>query len=139
MPPLTRWSVRAALLWLIIALAGAAVVAGRPVLGLPVATALLGPVAVHAFVVGWITQMIFGVAHWMFPRYSAAAPRGKVGLGIIAFVLLNGGLGLRAVAEPWHGWHAGTWEGPALVIAAVAQLLAGVLFTLHLWPRVKER
>jgi hypothetical protein len=34
------------------------------------------PVYLHLFMIGWVTQMIFGVAYWMFPRVSKENPRG---------------------------------------------------------------
>jgi hypothetical protein len=38
--------------------------------------AYLQPTALHLIVVGWLTQLIFGVALWMFPPWSKAQPRG---------------------------------------------------------------
>lgn len=50
--------------------------------------------------VGWVTQMIIGVAFWMFPKYTRERPRGSEALAWITYVLLNVGLLLRAIAEP---------------------------------------
>src|SRR5262245_37706593 len=102
MPPLTRAYIRLAFVYLVLAfVTGTAAVARQP-LGLPAVVAALGPVAVHLFVVGWITQMIFGVAYWMFPRFAPDSPRGPVAPAVAAIVLLNAGLALRVVAEPWN-------------------------------------
>jgi hypothetical protein len=135
-PPLTRWLVKAALLYLVAALVlGVAVqlpVAGRyPVL------AVLWPTYLHVLVVGWLTQLIFGVAFWLFPRYSAERPRGSERLGWAMFVLLNAGLLLRIVGEPWRALGGGGHA--VLLVSAVAQLLAVWVFVLNTWPRVKER
>jgi hypothetical protein len=70
MPALTRWFLRSALVYLVAALlVGVA-------LALPHGPALdaLAPVWTHLFMVGWVTQTIFGVAYWMFPRCSWARP-----------------------------------------------------------------
>jgi hypothetical protein len=44
--------------------------------------ATLNHVYVHLFVVGFVAQMIFGVAFWMFPRYSRDEPRGSERLAL---------------------------------------------------------
>jgi hypothetical protein len=108
-----------------------AAVAGVPAL------AVFGPTYLHLLVVGWLTQVIFGVAYWMFPRYSAERPRGSDRLGWTALVLLNAGLLLRVVGEPYH--TLGRGGGGLLVAAAALQLLAGWGFVLNTWPRVRER
>jgi hypothetical protein len=95
------------------------------------------PTYIHLLVVGWLTQLIFGVAYWMFPRYSPEQPRGSERLGWAAFVLLNTGLVLRALAEPWHSMTGRA--GTALVASAALQLLAGLAFVVNTWPRVRER
>ncbi|MDW8144739.1 MAG: hypothetical protein RMJ48_00320 [Roseiflexaceae bacterium] len=63
---------------------------------------LLLPVYYHLLMVGWATQLIGGVALWMFPVRSRDRPRGDERLGWIAYGALNSGLFLRAVAEPAH-------------------------------------
>jgi hypothetical protein len=88
-------------------------------------------------VVGWLTQLIFGVAFWLFPKHPSAPPRGSDRLGWICFALLNLGLLLRAVAEPLQG--LGRPSARLLVASAVAQLLAGWAFVINTWPRVRER
>jgi heme/copper-type cytochrome/quinol oxidase subunit 1 len=105
--------------------------AGHPVL------AVLRPTHLHLLVVGWVTQVIFGVAYWMFPRFSAERPRGHESLGWAAFVLLNAGLLCRVVGEPLSalGHRTGGW----LVASAVLQLVAGWAFVLNTWPRIRER
>jgi hypothetical protein len=135
-PPLTRWLVKAALLYLIAALV-LGVAMQLPMAGRYPVLAVLWPTYLHVLVVGWLTQLIFGVAYWLFPRYSAERPRGSERLGWATFVLLNAGLLLRLVGEPWRalgrGGHA------VLLVSAVAQLLAVWCFVLNTWPRVKER
>lgn len=125
MPPLTRWYIKLSLAYFVAALSGGVwQAAGGP--------AWLVPVTIHLFVVGWITGMIFGVAYWMFPRFSKERPRGSDGLAVATFVLLNTGLVLRVVAEA-------RGVGPLLVTAALCQWLAAVGFVWGTWPRVKER
>src|SRR3954454_476837 len=83
------------------------------------ALAVFGPTHLHLLVVGWLTEVIFGVAYWMFPRYSPDRPRGNDRLGWAAFVLLNTGLLLRVAAEPSHALGRG--GGGLLVASAMFQ------------------
>jgi hypothetical protein len=134
MPPLARWYIKLAMLYLV----GALVVGVLQGLRVPILS-VAAPAYVHMLVVGWITQMIFGVAYWMFPKFAPANPRGSNVLGIATFLLLNLGLLLRVVVEPVRTWRPGALPGELLVVAAVAQALAGVGFLLITWPRVKEK
>lgn len=100
------------------------------------ARAGLSATYLHLLVVGWLTQLIFGIAHWLFPRASAATPRGDERLGWAGLLLLNLGLLLRAGIEPMvFGQPRHTF----LLTSAALQFLALLLLVLHIWPRVKER
>lgn len=126
MPPLSRWYIKGALLYFVAAL----------LLGI---VGVNGPAYVHMLVVGWITQMIFGVAYWMFPKHAPEAPRGNNAIAVATFVLLNVGLPLRVVVEPVRAWRPDLLPGWLLVVAAVTQWLAGVGFAVNTWPRIKEQ
>ena len=139
MPPLTRWFIKTALLYFVAALIIGAVLAARSVFRLSPAIASLGPVYIHLFMVGWITQLIFGVAYWMFPVYTKERPRGSEKLALATYGLLNVGLLLRAMAEPLHALRPGAGWGWLLVLAAALQWLAGLGFVVNIWGRVKER
>lgn len=131
MPLLTRLCLRAGLGWLILALGAGLWLAISPGSAPPG----LRPTWIHLITVGWITNLIFGVAHWMFPRASKEQPRGQVFWGWVAFGGLNAGLLLRALAESFPGPSA-----PALLeAAAVFQLGAGLAFAIHIWPRLTAR
>jgi hypothetical protein len=139
MPRLTRWYLRTALIWFVAALLVAGLLAIQSVLRLPPWVLTLSPVYFHLLMVGWVTQLIFGIAFWMFPKHSAERPRGSERLGWATYLLLNAGLALRAIAEPWQSLSPGTVPGTGLAASAVLQWLAGVLFVANTWPRVKER
>lgn len=139
MPLLTRLFVKSSLLYLLLALAAALLDAARPALpGLP-ALAALTPVFFHLFLVGWVTQLIFGVVYWMFPKQSMERPRGSERLAWGTYGLLNAGLLLRVVGEPWMAAQPGTAAGWLLALSAFLQWLAGLFFVLNTWERVKER
>ena len=139
MPAVTRWSIKAGLVYFVVALLLGVILAAPAVVPVPPAIAVWGPVYFHLFMVGWVTQLIFGVVYRMFPRYSKDKPRGREGLAVATFVLLNSGLGLRAVGEPIHSlWPAPAW-GRVVALSAMLQWVAGMLFVINTWARVKER
>lgn len=139
MPTLSRLYAKSALLYLVAALSLALLQAMDGVLPMPDIVGALRPVYFHLFLVGWVTQLIFGVMHWMFPRVSREQPRGQEDLMWAVFIALNVGLLLRAIAEPGLslGWQ-GPW-GSGLAISAALQWGAGIGFVVTVWPRVKER
>ena len=139
MPPLTRWHIKSAFIYLATALLLGVALALGAVIQLPAWLAYLSPAFFHLIMVGWVTQMIFGVIFWMFPIITRAQPRGNEKLGWATFILLNAGLLLRVLSEPLNAMNPrGIW-GWGLVISAVLQWLAAVIFVYNAWPRVKER
>lgn len=135
MPPQTRWFLKAALVYLILALCTGIMLA------LPGKTLIPGlfPVYIHTLAFGWLTQLIFGVAFWMFPKYSREKPRGHGWLGWAAFILLNTGLVLRIIFEPLHAAAPAPFIGWMLAASAALQWLAGLAFVANTWPRIREK
>lgn len=139
MPPLTRWHIKSAFVYLAVAMLLGVALALGAIVQLPGWMFFMSPVFFHLIMVGWVTQMIIGVIFWMFPIVTRARPRGNEQLGWATYILLNGGLILRALCEPLNGVNPqGVW-GWGLVVSAVAQWLAAVFFVYNSWPRVKER
>ena len=129
MPTVTRWVLKTAMVWVALAmLAGVLMV-------WPGATGLPYPTYLHLLTVGWLSNLIFGVAHWMFPRASAERPRGDERFAWAGWALLNGGLLLRVIGEGMRPVGAANW----LLTAAIVQFGAVLVWALHLWPMVKER
>lgn len=129
MPTVTRWALKSALAW-----AAAAMIVGV-LLAWPGAPTLPYPTYLHLLTVGWLSNLIFGVAHWMFPRASAERPRGDVRTAWAGWGMLNAGLLLR-IAGGGPVWPP---LGGLLVPSALLQLLAVWSWVIHLWPRVKAR
>ncbi len=139
MPVITRLYVKTSLVYLVAALALAVLLALAQVVTLPRLLVGAGPVYFHLFLVGWVTQLIMGMVFWMFPKASRERPRGREGLAIATYVLLNLGLVLRALAEPNVTIDsAAVWQW-ALVASAFLQWLAGLFFVGNTWIRIKER
>lgn len=139
MPALTRFYIKSALLYLAVALLLAAVLALPEGVAVPDILFYMTPAFFHLFLVGWVTQMIFGVIYWMFPIITRAQPRGDERLGWATYVLLNAGLLLRVTAEPLLALRPGGGAGWLLVLSALLQWLAVLLFLFLAWPRIKER
>jgi len=132
MPLLTRTFIKTGMTCLALALAlGIALALG--------ATNGLFPVYIHLLVFGWLTQLIFGMVFWMFPKFSVEKPRGNETLGWWTYALLNSGLLLRAIAEPMQANQPSTISGWLLALSAIIQFLAGLTFVINSWGRVKEK
>lgn len=127
MPIQTRLFVRFALGYLLLGLVVGVAMAVDP------AWRFLWPTYLHVIVVGWLTQLIFGVAFWLFPRASRDRKRGQEGFIWVTLVLLNVGLVLRILAEPFD---IGGADGPLLVASALCHLGAAAGFTANIWPRM---
>ncbi|RIK36496.1 MAG: hypothetical protein DCC55_27115 [Chloroflexi bacterium] len=139
MPPLTRLFIKTALVWFVAALGFGLLLVLQYAVTMPTFIGAWGPVYFHLFMVGWVTQLIFGVAHWMFPKFSREQPRGYESLAWVVYWLLNIGLALRVVAEPLNVVQPGAGWGYLLPISALFQWAAGIVFVANTWPRVKER
>lgn len=100
---------------------------------------LMQPTALHLIVVGWLTQLIFGVALWMFPVWSKAQPRGPEIPTWLCYGLLNVGLVVRLLAEPLNSYRPSAVLGALLVIAAVLQVAAVLIFVGLAWRRVRAK
>lgn len=128
MPLQTRLFIRLALGYLVLGLAVGVALAVDPALR------FLWPTYLHVLVVGWLTQLIFGVAFWLFPRASREHKRGREEYVWATLILLNVGLVLRMAAEPFDLGPAG---GTLLTVSAVCHLGAALGFAANVWPRLK--
>jgi cbb3-type cytochrome oxidase subunit 1 len=101
--------------------------------GTPIHPALwrLLPAHVEFVLIGWMGQLILGVAFWILPRFSRGPARGSESLAWLAFGLINLGVWLAGVG-PLLG------ASPLLaVLGRLAEAGAAAAFVAHAWPRVK--
>lgn len=137
---LSRWFIKSSLVWFVLALLAGLLLAADALWDLPAFFRVLSPVYFHLFLVGWITQLIFGVVYWMFPKASLEKPRGNEQIAWATFWLLNAGLVLRVIAEPLNALSSpGAFWGWLLATSALLQWIAGLLFVGNTWVRVKEK
>lgn len=141
MPRITRVFVKTALVYFVAAMAVGLLLALRPLLPAGWSDAFGGfwPVYWHLFMLGWVTQLIIGIAYWMFPRFSRTQPRGSDRLAWITYTLLNAGLLLRAIAEPQLARPPVMLWSALVAAAALLQWAGGMAFVANTWPRVKEK
>ena len=135
MPKLARIIIKTALAYLVGALMVGMLLTPPGLRAFP-DLAAVAPSQVHLLVVGWLSQLIFGVAHWLFPRYSRERRHGNVPLAWAGYAMLNAGLLLRLGSEPFAADSAFAW---AVITSAVLQWAGCLAFVVHLWPRVKEK
>lgn len=136
---LVRWYIKTALAFFVAALVVRLAQALNLIWNISPILSALGPVYFHLFLVGWVTQLIFGVVYWMFPKHSRESPRGREWLAWLTYWLLNLGLLLRVIGEPLQSLKPSTLAATLLALSALLQWLAGMGFIANTWPRVKEK
>jgi hypothetical protein len=129
-PDLTRWAVRAALLYLALGFTfGGLLLANK---GIPFAPAVwrLRSAHIEFLLIGWTAQLALAVAHWIIPRFRGG-DFGRRGLAQLSFLLLNGGVLLVGLGPLLGAPAAATLAGRLLEVAAVLS------FAVYIWPRIR--
>lgn len=137
MPQISRWFIKTSLVYFVAGLVMGVGVMANAAFKLPPLFGTLRPVYIHVLIVGWLTQLIFGVAIWMFPKYSKEQPRGNENFMWSVYLFINAGLLLRIIGEPLTALDYET--GWMLAVSAILQVIAGWVFVVTAWQRVKER
>ncbi|WP_110517661.1 hypothetical protein [Herpetosiphon llansteffanensis] len=130
MPKFSIFSIRASLLYLVI---------GGSVGGIMLVSKAIGvwpwiwywrTAHIHAMLVGWLLNLIFGVAFWILPRLDAHGWRGSPWLVWSASGLLQAALAVLVWASirPWSA---------AIAIASSLECLAAIAIAWHCWPRLQ--
>ncbi|MCB0275294.1 MAG: hypothetical protein KDI06_10800 [Calditrichaeota bacterium] len=139
MPTISRFFIKAGMLFFLASFITLFLTEMREFLNLPPEIAYIRPVFLHMLMVGWITQIILGVSIWMFPIRGRQNPRGRESWQWGAFVLLNVGLLLRVVSEPMIALHRDFPWTLLIILSAVLQWAAVCLYVADIWSRVKGR
>lgn len=123
MPRVSAWFVRAALCHLVLGFViGGLLLAGK---GVPLAFDPwpLRPIHIELLLVGWMIQLVMGVAVWIFPRFVLRrAPQRSAVTAWLAFALLNAGVLLVSIG--------------LLAAGRLMEIGAAASFAIHLWGRV---
>lgn len=139
MPTLSRYFIKTGLFYFVGGLLISLIMFAQPIFDLNPMILTLRPVYIHWLTIGWLTQLIMGVAYWMFPKYSREQPRGNERIGWSSYIFLNIGLILRSIGEPLVITKPNWGMGWVLAIGAICLMLGAWLFVLNTWQRVKER
>jgi hypothetical protein len=125
MPRVAAWFIRASLCHLVGGfILGGLLLASKGV-SLPPGLWALRGVHIEMLLVGWMIQLVLGVAIWIFPRFVIhQRPRRSAVTAWLAFVLLNVGVVLVSLG------------GAAAAAGRVSELAAAANFAIHLWGRV---
>ncbi len=128
MPRLSVWFVRASLLYLLFGFFFGALILAQK--GIPYYAPVwnLFPLHMEFLLVGWLIQLAMGVAFWVIPRFSSGSSRGPVELVWLSFALLNAGI-LITILQFWFP--------VSVLIGRIAEVVAGILFVVGSWRRIK--
>jgi hypothetical protein len=131
-PRISLWFVRASLGYLALGFTLGALLLWNK--GIPLAPLVwrLLPLHIEATLVGWVVQLVMGVAYWMFPRFGMTpAQRGRESLAWVSFWLLNAGLWAVGLA----GFSG--WPGDLATLGRVAEGGAAVVMAVNIWTRTR--
>lgn len=132
MPHLSRWAIRAALLYLLAGFTiGSSLLVQKGVPFIPGVWRLV-PAHIEFLILGWCAQLSLGVAYWVLPRFRKAPKRGDPRPAWLAVGMLNVGIWLVAIAP---------FVDAALdlrLLGRIAELGAAVAFAWHSYPRVRS-
>lgn len=130
MPRLSAWSVRLAMLYLLLGFTfGALMLANK---GIPFAAWLwrLLPAHMDILLFGFVIQLAIGFAFWILPRYRGGS-RGNENVVWVAVVLLNLGIWTITIAGSFN--FSGLW----MVTGRVLEGVAAILFVVQVWKRIR--
>ena len=133
MPPLSRLFIRAAFVNLLAgATIGALILAHKGIFIHPAMWSWL-PAHIELLLIGWIVQLILGMAFWIAPRFWKRPRRGNETGAKVALLLINAGVWLVVLQALSGGAIWLLHAGRLLEVGAV------IAFSLHLWRRIVPR
>jgi hypothetical protein len=136
MPKVTRWMIKAGLIYL----AAGVIIAGLHDVHSEWFGLSLLAVYWHMIVMGWITQVIMGVSIWMFPGRRRGKAKEEPFLPWVVFGLLNTGLIARFASEPFLSVaNNSAWIEGGMMVSALLQTGAIAAYLSEMWPRVQAK
>jgi hypothetical protein len=151
MPTTSRVTIRISIIYLCLGAAlGALLLVNRWILLGP-AVSVLRISHISMLVIGWLTQLILGVAWWLLPPLGirprtgdgpprrGQAQRGSEPLFWATVVCLNIGVLMQALFQPLFLLTQANTLGRIADLADLFLLAASVTFVVNLWARVRGR
>jgi hypothetical protein len=133
MPSVSVWFIRSALLYLLAGYSIGALLLTAKGVGVPAPLVVWRWLPVHfeLLLVGWLVQLVMGVAYWIFPRIGMTPQaRGREGLAWLALALLNGGLWLDCFGTLRQ-------ESFFSVAGRIAEVLSAACLAATIWARTR--
>lgn len=131
MPFLSILIIRTALIYLLIGFTlGGLLLAHKAIPIYPQIWRLL-PVHIEMLLMGWMVQLVIGVAFWMLPRLNTAPIRGNESVVQVSFFCLNWGIlcvCLQAFSDKTFALG---------IMGRILEFIAILLFAVHAWPRIR--
>jgi hypothetical protein len=130
-PAVSVWFIRSALLYLFAGFTLGALLLASKGAALPPDLWRWLPVHLELLLVGWLVQLVMGVAYWIFPRFGMTPQaRGREGLAWLAWALLNGGV--------WIACLGMLRDWPGLIVAGrAADVVAAACMAWNVWTRTR--
>jgi hypothetical protein len=139
-PTVVRYFIKTGLGFFLVSLLVGVLMLAEPFLDLPTVLTSNFATYLHLFMVGWITQLIFGVSIWMFPAPDRGGRYGHESVLWTIYWTLNLGLLLRMLGEPGKRvFQLSALFNWTLLTSALLQWTAGLLYAYHIWDRVRTR
>ena len=130
MPRLSVYYIRASLLYLLVGFTLGGLILANKGLGFSPAVWMLLPMHIEFDMMGWLVQLVMGIAYWILPRFSNGPARGNERLSWLAFLLINTGILLAAS----DGIFSIQWIS---LVGRMLETLALILFAVGNWKRIK--
>lgn len=137
MPPVVRRYIKTSFIFFFLGLlVGAFITVNQGLLGREVPLLLI-VAHTHVLLVGFVLMMIIGVATWMFPRLTQGDTRYRPGMAEAIYWIMTLSTALRFAAEILGAYRPGSGFKLLVTVGGLGQILAGFLFVLNIWARVR--
>lgn len=129
-----RWFLKTGFIWFLVGGAMGGLFLVLKAFGLWHLWRLFTTAHAHIMFVGFITHLIIGVSDWMFPRPKVSRYTEQRAIAVL--FMLNAGLILRVIFEPWLGLRSGTLPQIMLALSGILQFLAIAIYVYNMWDRI---
>lgn len=130
MPKFSIWAGRLALLYFLVGITFGGLLLINKAAPFDFRIWYLLPLHIEFLLMGWIVQLVFAVAYWIFPRFTFEPKRGPAGFAWVGLGLLNAGVWLVSLASFFASI-------PSLMLGRLLEIAAVMLFAYQLWLRTK--
>lgn len=131
MPKLSISFIRTALIYLLLGFTAGGLLLIQKGINFESRIWILLPIHIEWMIMGWVFQLVMGVAFWILPRFSNPPVRGNVITAIFAYFILNFGIVIIFMVNLFR------LNETLELIGRISEAIAVILFVIHAWPRVR--